>query len=59
MKRAQVITEITTRGAVLVREGGSHTIYRNPWTKKNLPVPRHKEVSEGVAQRLIRDSEAR
>jgi mRNA interferase HicA len=56
MKRKDVIRRITELGAVFVREGGGHTVYKNPRTGVALVVPRHSEVSEGVSRRLVRDA---
>ncbi len=56
MKRKDVIRRIAELGAVFVREGASHTVYKNPRTGVLLVVPRHSEVSEGVSRRLIRDA---
>ena len=56
MKRRSLIRTILECGAVFVREGGAHTIYTNPRTDEALVVPRHAEVSEQLARRLIREA---
>jgi predicted RNA binding protein YcfA (HicA-like mRNA interferase family) len=56
MRRKDVIRHITELGAVFVREGGGHTVYKNPRTGMLLGVPRHGEVSQGVSRRLTRDA---
>jgi len=43
-------------GAELVREGGSHTIYRNGRTGVLIPVPRHAEIGETLARKIVRDA---
>ena len=56
MKRKDLIRELVRHGAELVREGGSHTIYRNQRTGELIPVPRHGEVAEKLAQKIVRDA---
>ncbi len=41
-------------GAELVREGGSHTIFRSR-TGALIPVPRHAEIGESLARKIVRD----
>jgi len=43
-------------GAELLREGGAHTIYRNPRTGLLIPLPRHKEINERLAEKILRDA---
>jgi predicted RNA binding protein YcfA (HicA-like mRNA interferase family) len=54
MKRGDLIRKLEQMGCVLVRHGGSHDWYTNPATKKSQPVPRHKEIYEGLARSIIR-----
>ena len=54
MKRLDLIKAIEASGCVLVRHGGRHDWYRNPVTGVCQPVPRHREVKERLAQRIIR-----
>jgi predicted RNA binding protein YcfA (HicA-like mRNA interferase family) len=54
MKRRDLIAELMVLGAEFVREGGEHTIYRNPRTGVLLPVPRHRELSPGVVRQLLK-----
>ena len=56
MKRIDLIRRIEEVGATLVREGGRHTIYVNPRTKAPIVVPRHGEIKEGLAKKIIRDA---
>ncbi len=39
----------------LVREGGDHSIYE--FNGHRIPVPRHREVQEGTARKIIREAE--
>ncbi len=41
-------------GAELLREGGSHTIFRSR-TGALIPVPRHTEIGESLARKIVRD----
>lgn len=55
MKRRDLISEVEKAGAVLVRHGGKHDIYHNPKTGTTQPIPRHKEINELLARKLLRD----
>jgi predicted RNA binding protein YcfA (HicA-like mRNA interferase family) len=57
MKRRTLIREMTDHGAEHVREGGEHSIYRNPRTGQLIPVPRHAEIAERLAKKILRDAE--
>ena len=54
MKRVDLIKSIEASGCVLVRHGGRHDWYRNPATGVCQPVPRHREIKEPLARRIIR-----
>ena len=54
MKRVDLIKAIELSGCLLVRHGGRHDWYRNPATGVSQPVPRHREVKEPLARRIIR-----
>jgi mRNA interferase HicA len=54
MKRVDLIRTIEGKGCVLVRHGGKHDWYQNPQTGVSQPVPRHREIKEPLAQRIIR-----
>ena len=56
MKQRRLLAILLDCGAVFVRQGGEHAIYRNPRTGTVLSVPRHTEVSEHLARRLIKDA---
>jgi mRNA interferase HicA len=56
VKRKDLIRRIVELGAVFDREGGDHTIYRNPRTGSLVPVPRHAEINELTAKKIIRDA---
>ncbi len=54
MKRVDLIRELETLGCILVRHGGRHDWYRNPVTGISQPVPRHREIKEPLAKKIIR-----
>jgi len=54
MKRVDLIKRIEAEGCVLVRHGAKHDIYQNPVTGESQPVPRHREIDEPLAKRIIR-----
>jgi hypothetical protein len=54
MKRIDLIKTIEGFGCELVRHGAKHDWYRNPATGVSQPVPRHREIKERLAQRIIR-----
>ena len=54
MKRTDLIRAIEAQGCVLVRHGGKHDWYRNPNTGVSQPVPRHREIKEGLARHILK-----
>jgi mRNA interferase HicA len=54
MKRVDLIKTIEGMGCEFVRHGGKHDWYRNRDTGISQPVPRHREIKERLAQRIIR-----
>jgi mRNA interferase HicA len=54
MKRVDLIRTIEGFGCVLVRHGAKHDWYRNPATGVSQAVPRHREIKEPLARRIIR-----
>lgn len=59
MKRRELLKKLGAAGAVFVREGGSHTIYLNPETGVLIVVPRHPEIAEGTARKILKEASAR
>lgn len=55
MKRRDLISKIKSAGAFLLRHGGKHDIYHNPKTGATQPIPRHKEINEVLARKILRD----
>lgn len=54
MKRNDLIKRIEGFGCVLIRHGGNHDWYTNPATGVSLPIPRHREINEHLARRIIK-----
>lgn len=54
MKFLDLIRTITDEGAVLVRHGHDHDWYRNVVTGRMTAVPRHREVNENTARKIVR-----
>ena len=55
MKRIDLIKALEKQGCVLVRRGKKHDIYQHPNTGLSQPVPRHQEINEFLAKRIIRE----
>ncbi len=55
MKRIDLIKALEKEGCVLIRHGGKHDIYHNPKSGSSQPVPRHQEINEFLAKKIIRD----
>jgi mRNA interferase HicA len=54
VKRVDLVKTIEGMGCVFVRHGGKLDWYTNPATGVSQPVPRHREISERLARRIIR-----
>lgn len=54
MKRTALIRHIEAHGAVFVREGGEHTVYKNPKTNRSTTIPRHNEINDITAERICK-----
>jgi len=55
MKRADLIRHIESHGCLFVREGGKHTVYRNPATGISATVPSHREIKKEIARKICDD----
>ena len=55
MKRVDSLRHLTKEGCVFVREGGNHSIFFNPSTKRSSTVPRHNDVDNFLAKKICRD----
>jgi predicted RNA binding protein YcfA (HicA-like mRNA interferase family) len=54
VKCVDLIREIESFGCQLIRHGAKHDWYRNPETKVSQPVPRHREIKERLARKIIK-----
>jgi mRNA interferase HicA len=54
MKCRDLVAELERIGCVLLRNGAKHDIYHNPNTGKSEPVPRHREISELLAKKILK-----
>ena len=54
MKRRDLVKRLDEMGCVLLRHGGKHDIYHNRETGRSEPVPRHREINEVLAKRILR-----
>jgi predicted RNA binding protein YcfA (HicA-like mRNA interferase family) len=55
MKRTELIKLLATKGAVFVRHGSNHDIYMQPKNGNTEPVPRHNEIKEFMAKKIIKN----
>jgi hypothetical protein len=54
MKRNALLKHLRRYGCYLKREGRSHSLWCNPNTGHIEAVPRHAEISEKLAKKIIR-----
>ncbi len=54
MKRVDLIRAIEALGCEVVRHGAKHDWYRNRATGVAQAIPRHREITEPLARRIIR-----
>ena len=57
MKRTDLVRHLEQHGCLLLREGGSHSVYVNSATRKTSNVPRHREINDYLARKICRDLE--
>jgi predicted RNA binding protein YcfA (HicA-like mRNA interferase family) len=53
VKRRELLRRLEKAGCELVREGARHTIYLNPESGRTAAVPRHAEIKEHLAARIL------
>jgi len=58
MKRRELEKRLRHAGCYLKREGGSHSLWINPKTGIVEAVPRHAEVKEPLAWKILRSLDA-
>jgi mRNA interferase HicA len=55
MKRRELIRHLEAHGCGLLREGGRHSVYWNPASRRTSAVPRHTEIIDVIAKKICRD----
>lgn len=55
MKLKDLVKHLEQHRCLFVRQGGSHTVYKNVATGKMTTVPRHREVKENLAKKICDD----
>jgi predicted RNA binding protein YcfA (HicA-like mRNA interferase family) len=55
LKWTDLIRKLEKAGCVLLRHGGRHDIFHQPSTGRTQPVPRHREINEILAKKILRD----
>ena len=58
MKRRDLEQRLRRAGCYLKREGGSHSIWMNPRTGVTEAVPRHAEIKEPLARKILKALDA-
>ena len=53
MKRRELIEHLSRHGAVLLREGRRHSIYRRD--RNRTEIPRHNEIVDELAKKICKD----
>ena len=54
MKRTQLLQILNRMGAVFVRHGKKHDVYKQPATNIETTVPRHNDIKEFTAKSIIK-----
>lgn len=54
MKRRDLVADLEHSGCALLRHGAKHDIYHQPSTGKSEPVPRHREINEFLARKILK-----
>ncbi|MEM8963265.1 MAG: type II toxin-antitoxin system HicA family toxin [Acidobacteriota bacterium] len=52
MKRRDLLKHLKNHGCTLLREGGSHSIWKNPDKGLRTAIPRHREINDYTAKRI-------
>ena len=54
MKRQDLELQLRRAGCLLKREGASHSLWINPTTGIQEAIPRHAEIKELLARKILR-----
>ncbi|MBN2875782.1 MAG: type II toxin-antitoxin system HicA family toxin [Spirochaetales bacterium] len=55
MKRVDLERRLRMAGCYLKREGGSHSLWINPQTGVIEALPRHNEIMEPLAKKILKN----
>jgi mRNA interferase HicA len=55
MKRNKLVKYLENNGCIFVREGGSHSLYRNLSNGNVSTVPRHPDIKEILCRKICKD----
>jgi mRNA interferase HicA len=55
MKCVDLIRHLEVHGCRFLREGGNHSVFVNPGTKRVSAVPRHREINDFLARKICDD----
>ncbi len=58
MKRKELEKRLRIAGCFLKREGSSHSLWMNPKTGVIEAVPRHVEIKEPLARKILKSLDA-
>jgi len=58
MKRREIERRLRIAGCYLKREGGSHSLWINPKNGAIEAVPRHNEIKEPLAKKILKNLSA-
>jgi mRNA interferase HicA len=58
MKRTDLERRLRIAGCYLKREGGSHSLWINPKTGAIETVPRHNDIKEPLAKKILKSLNA-
>lgn len=58
MKRRDLERKLRIAGCYLKREGGSHALWINPKTGIVEAIPRHTEIKEPLAKKILKNMKA-
>ncbi len=58
MKRRDLERKLRIAGCILKREGAAHSIWTNPKTGVTETIPRHNEIKENLARKILKSMNA-
>lgn len=54
MKRRELVAELADAGCILLRHDAKHDIYHQPRNGRSEPLPRHGEINELLAKKILK-----